>query len=558
MRRLKVTGGFILCILFLCACQSKEERDAGARLFYAIDSGDVQGVRETLESCEIDLEKLPVREDSNFRMGDRRALAFAIDKAYGNSKIVQMLIDAGADVNSKNDGEFTYLEGIMYGASERVYKEICEMLVRAGAGVSGKKAAIDLWFATSVMDEFGERTRGDVWGMAELMEEYGEGITPDTLKMYLEYGGCEFAGELIEHLEKSGQETGVGKDLEYAIFGENEKLLKYLAKGKVSDKKKVLWQAAARCNVEVLKALKEQGCDFGEKAENDISLLHAASKYNSREVVSYLMDEGLNPYEKTYYSQSNALTAAVMGANREVVDFLKKAGMGWQREKEHDDAGNSWLSVCRGGERESLEIMLGDGFCPTDQEVIYGYRECNECMFGALVERDIPYNKKYYESGIMFSGFTELCSSQPKFAMKICEKDKDLRVTPQNLQDAIESGSRELAVELIGRAESLDVCWTYSPLEAAVKAGDAELVKYLVEKGADINYMIPAEENDAYHTVMHTAACQSRKILEYLLEQGGDMTVRNYDGKTPYECAEEYKAVWNYEILEPYRGMILK
>lgn len=22
--------------------------------------------------------------------------------------------------------------------------------------------------------------------------------------------------------------------------------------------------------------------------------------------------------------------------------------------------------------------------------------------------------------------------------------------------------------------------------------------------------------------------------------------------------AEEYKAVWNYEILEPYRGMILK
>lgn len=119
----------------------KRRKDAGARLFYAIDSGDVQGVRETLESCEIDLEKLPVREDSNFRMGDRRALAFAIDKAYGNSKIVQMLIDAGADVNSKNDGEFTYLEGIMYGASERVYKEICEMLVRAGAGCFREKGS---------------------------------------------------------------------------------------------------------------------------------------------------------------------------------------------------------------------------------------------------------------------------------------------------------------------------------------------------------------------------------------------------------------------------------
>lgn len=553
MRRLKVTGIFILCILSLCACRSGEEKDAGVRLFYAIDTGDVQGVRETLESCEIDLEKLPVREDSNFRMGDRRALAFAIDKAYGNPEIVQMLIDAGADVNSKNDSEFTYLEGIMYGASERVCKEICEMLVKAGGSVSGKKAVIDLWFATSVMDEFGERTRGDVWGMAGLMEEYGEKITPDTLKMYMEYGGCEFSAELMERLKKSERETGIGKDLEYAVRGENEKLLEYLAEKKVSDKKKVVWQAAAHCNVEVLKALKEQGCDFTIKAENDIGLIHAASKYNSKEVVSYLMEEGLDPYEKTYYSQSNALTAAAMGANREVVDFLKDSGMGWQQKPEYDDVGSSWISICRGGTGGSLELMLEDGFYPSDQEIIYGYRECNESIFDALLEKGIPYNKKYYESGIMFSGFTELCSSQPKLAMKICEKDKELKITPQNLQDAIESGNRELAMELIGRADSLDVYWTESLLEAAVKTGDMELVRCLVENGADIDYVIPAEGNDAYHTVMHTAVCQSQEVLRYLLEQGGDMTVKNYEGKTPYDCAKEYGAFWNDGILEPYK-----
>ena len=120
--------------LCLCGCQSESEKEDGKKLFMAITTNNVQGVREALRNPHINLEKLPVKEFSNFRQWkEKRALAFAIDNNTANAEIVEMLIDAGADVNSRGDDGSTYLMNCS--------DEMEEILLKAGADVNAKNNA---------------------------------------------------------------------------------------------------------------------------------------------------------------------------------------------------------------------------------------------------------------------------------------------------------------------------------------------------------------------------------------------------------------------------------
>ncbi|MGN0332611.1 MAG: ankyrin repeat domain-containing protein, partial [Lachnospiraceae bacterium] len=130
----------------------------------------------------------------------------------------------------------------------------------------------------------------------------------------------------------------------------------------------------------------------------------------------------------------------------------------------------------------------------------------------------------------------------------------ELAITPEILEYAIESDEKELALKIINGAKDLNVCFTGSPLELAVYYGKLDLVKLLIENGADINYIIPAEGGE-YHTVMHTAVvCPSKEILMYLLDHGGDVSVEDFEGCTPYDYAKESKLTENMRILKEYQN----
>lgn len=338
--------------------------------------------------------------------------------------------------------------------------------------------------------------------------------------------------------------------MEYAVCGNNQALLEYLKRDKISDKKSVLLQAAAHCNVEVLKELKRQGCDFSIKDEGRKNLLHIAVKYNHAEVVSYLLKEGINPNDVTDFYENDALTIAVIEADKEKVEMLMESGMDWQK---GDAFGrDTWIAVCEGGTDTSVELMLEKGFYPTDEEIIYGYENCNDSTFQALLDAKIPYDKEYVEDDYVLTGFLGLCYFHPELAERIYDMDSDVEVTAEILEAVIDNGYSELAKKMIKNAKSLDISFTSSPLETAVFRGNKELVQYLVEKGADINYIIPGEDGE-YHTAIHTAASSpSTEILRYLIEHGGDITVTNYESMTPYEIAKKSKCYENMELLKEY------
>lgn len=185
----------------------------------------------------------------------------------------------------------------------------------------------------------------DVWKMVDLFQKYDGEITANTLRLYLKNGGYVCGEELLKRLKENG--TGAFEDLEYAINGENEKLLAYMEKNKPSSKQVIL-QAAAHCNVDVLKKMKEQGCDLGIKGANRMTLLHIAASYNDADVVRFLAKEG-GLEKKTEDDECTPFTMALIHANKPAVQALKEMGATWQVSKEATEENDSWVQVCKWG-----------------------------------------------------------------------------------------------------------------------------------------------------------------------------------------------------------------
>lgn len=72
----------------------------------------------------------------------------------------------------------------------------------------------------------------------------------------------------------------------------------------------------------------------------------------------------------------------------------------------------------------------------------------------------------------------------------------------------------------------------YSPLIYASRAGQAEAVKVLLRRGADVN----RQTTEMRSTALHRAAVAAHaEVVRILLEAGADVRIRDCDGLTPLE-----------------------
>jgi len=88
----------------------------------------------------------------------------------------------------------------------------------------------------------------------------------------------------------------------------------------------------------------------------------------------------------------------------------------------------------------------------------------------------------------------------------------------------------------------------YSPLFMACKGGNENLVKYLVELGADVN-----KENKFNETPLY-GACEEEegkeKIVKYLVEHGINIKIVNMNGYSPLfmTCKSGNKSLVKYLV----------
>ncbi|WP_445454230.1 ankyrin repeat domain-containing protein [Flavobacterium sp. 25HG05S-40] len=84
-----------------------------------------------------------------------------------------------------------------------------------------------------------------------------------------------------------------------------------------------------------------------------------------------------------------------------------------------------------------------------------------------------------------------------------------------------------------------------SPLCNAILKGDLATVKKFVEYGADVNEM-----SNGLTPLMFAARYNKIEILKYLMEKGADKQIKDERGNTAIKYAENSKSVEAIEILK--------
>lgn len=92
----------------------------------------------------------------------------------------------------------------------------------------------------------------------------------------------------------------------------------------------------------------------------------------------------------------------------------------------------------------------------------------------------------------------------------------------------------------------------YSPLHWACVDGDQEVIKLLLQKGAEVN----AQSNEGY-TPLHNAARRgNRLIVALLISNGASVNARSRNGTTPLKIAADAGYGEAASLLRHYGGQI--
>lgn len=512
--------------------------EGAKKLQTALEEGNYQGAVEALRDYEdIDLEHLGTKTPTWFSDEDERALALVSDQP----KFISLLIDSGADVNHVLDGGYSYLY-FNYSL------EALKLYIEAGIDVNQEDENGDTPLCY-VLQEMGAGRKETAWEFIRCLLDAGAVPNSRFLQTCLgQESGPVFAKDILDLVKEYGEDTGIGEALECAISGDNQGLQDAVKAQKYDESEKfyIAEYAAAHCDAETLSFLRKNGFDFEAFSDDDqmenfstvSSLLQMALRYNDVDAVDYLVSSG-SDIEEFY------LEDAVYGGKDANVEYLTDKGFDL---KQYEDL---WTLACISGNRNSIRILLENGYEPTNDEIVEGYyfSSDNDEVFDALLEFEVAFDVESKEGN---TPLAELCSEDEEKAKRLLELGA--AVNAEALWNAIFSDFDDLAEEMILACDDIDGLSgsdQYSPLTAAIFMGNFDLVKMLVEeKGVDINRIFKQggfDENSA----MHQAAWEiSEDILRYLMENGGDPQLKLESGETPADFAKEAGRAENIKILD--------
>ncbi len=540
--------GISASLLFGCGQEDYAER----KLYYSISSGNYQGVYEVLrDNPEINLEDIGVSEITNFSMKDHRALGIALQSgAINNDKIASLLIAYGANVNSVCEYGTTYL--MAAGFAPRTF----DALLEAGADINavnedGETAISGLTMGASFDN------KNFVMRRMEKLISMGAVVDAEVIQTCLDNPeGYAFTSFLLDAAKAQGEETGISKGLEYAIRGDEEKLMEELEKQSIPDDEKryVVLNASVNCSRAVLKKLYEKGYSLKVKDEYGNTALELAAQYNDAEAIDFLTKHGLSianrdlnaEDEEELMAISPIIHALISGKSENIKYFLDR-----DVAFPDNDMESAWGSASGYGNINSFRFLLKNGYVPDDEEIVGCYenlavRNNVDDMLDFLIEN--------FQTDIVTSEgdtpLSSLCYGNEVYAEILLERG--CKVTHEAIANAVRMGFSKLVEKMMQKVENVNVLAVEgtSALALAVYYGEKDIVETLIEHGADPNQIF--YDSDGYgEAAVHMAAyCDSTDILKYLIDHGGDTSLKNTDGQTPYDLAKKYDVDENMNLLK--------
>ena len=231
--------------------------------------------------------------------------------------------------------------------------------------------------------------------------------------------------------------------------------------------------AARSGNLSQVKKILEKSPNSINKPDpgNGYTPLHWAINYSKHDVVKHLIDQGANVNAKTTYGYTPAHLAA-MGANAKIIGVLL-------------------------AKKPNVNIKDNRGFTP----IMYAVTSNNNA---ALID-------KWIDAGA------------------------DLKVTNRQKQSllhiACTYGKQDLARKLINQGMPYDQPDQYgnTPLFSAAARNQLEIVKLLLEKGANVNIVSKNTKHTLLHSVCQSGALDSFKLI---IDKAEDVNATNNQGQT--------------------------
>ena len=485
------------------------------------------------------------------------ALHLAVDG--GNAELVQMLLEAGAVVETlvDDDGETALSLAI-----EKNDIDLITILIQAGADVDSclidNTAAMDWaeWNSSSKVyqllcyeskEDYSQYKRDDIVSAAsqgpEFLLDYlnvpGQDIMSDHLERALQY---ELAKDGSQNAIMALLAIGVDPDadphsswaqypLVSAVENEDIDLVKILleAGADANIVPDILEKAATHSNPEFLRLLLDHGADiqtYGGRA------LWTAAGSENLEIARLLVASGADINYRYWESGSRSGTTTLQRAagSVEMVQFLVSAGANVNAQASGKLGYTALQLAINWGLKGSVKALLNAG---ADINAPGNFGTALEV---ALIcqPNDIDLVKYLLSQGAHVS---------------TGENGSDLRV----LQIAIRWGNPEIVKLLLNAGANVNSPPSgekgKSPLQEAASRGNISLLELLLKAGADVN----AAAGDKYGTTAIQAAASRGHVnsLKLLLRAGADVNAAASDtfGKTALQAAASAKET-NMELID--------
>ena len=474
--------------------------------------------------------------------------------ANGKTAAATLLLSRGARANMKtNNGQVP-----LHLSAQRGYQALCDVLLANGADINAAgnigNTAVHLALIAGATNTSKSLLKNKHF---DLFSRNREGL--DCFDIAIDHEQTEalpmiiYLAALPSTLSAEKSKNYFVEGIQRAVIANKAKSLAVLQKfcGVVDEDFDLLppyFTAAEYGCFEVLKLYLDNGLDVNSQLTgSNVSLLHMAVTGNSVRAVELLIDRGANIelqdsmkwtplHFGMFFGHVNVIgTLIARGADTNAQDYR-----GFTPTHLAVRSGNSaivQMAMENGGD---LDAKNKDGVTPL--QLAYG--KLKEALKVELIKRKPTPKPNDIASMFVLAGFMS------KLDEYMSENDVDVNAIKSEFSmfhGAIQAGNVEMVKFLVDHGADVHLkskISEWSPLHLAAVSLNLEVIEFLLAKGASIN-----EVDSQGMTPLHVAAFQSKasllreqanKVWDLLVEEGADMNLRNARGQLAEDLRVEY------------------
>lgn len=482
-----------LSLQFASAADLKTMSSAGARLIGAASDGDKKMIQGLLKDGV----------DVNARDWDELTALIPAASA-GHLEICKFLVKEGIDVNAKDkDGITALMEASIMG-----HNQVVEFLIKSGADVSATASSevTALWLAAS-------------------------GGRVDVMKTLLKKGADA----------NNARVDGINALMTASVGGYSEAAALLLengadSKAKDNDNLTPLMNAAENGNFETVKLLVEHANDpdyVNQMSNTGFTPLIVASAHGHVDALAYLIDAGA----EVDAVGENLVTALMYASAANHIDAMKlliEKGNA-DIEKLHSNGGTALLEASTGGMFEAMKLLVekgaqvdftdSDGVTPLMAIASQGKTEAQALIIDSLKKTMSDKELTDHINLLSYSGGSSVMFAAAGGHVE-CAKDlmalgadiKDIAMSSEGYLDKLAKMIAEGTVP-----EDDPHVDGVTALHVAAQGGHLEMVKFLLENGADVSHL-----DEAGRSALLMAIQGNHGEVATMLVAGGS------DPNTPY------------------------